>query len=534
MKKILSLVLASVLLLSLVACGGKSEQPSGGAAEAPAATDTKVLFHVYNSDPYVTLDPSTEYSNGVMILQNVYETLTRYNAETGEIDPLLATEWTSNEDGTEWVFQLRDDVVFHDGTKMTSAQVVNSFKRAMDLGQGGAYIWDAVLEANGGSVEATGEYEVTIKCAYPCAMDLIVSATYAAYIMADSVVDKDTEWFNQGNSCGTGPYMITQATGDSVVLKAFEDYRGGWTDKQYKNIMVKSVPESSARRQMMETGEAQLTSELSTTDIEALKGQTDKVYLQQADTFNNIVMFMNTETEPCNNADFRRAMAYAFPYEATINDILNGNATQSIGTVPSSLWGHDPDGFQYHCDMDKAKEYLDKSGVNTDGLKLTVTYMTGDDTYASMLQLFQVNLKQLGIELELRSMEWDQQWAQAQNTDPAARQDMFVFIWWPDYADPASWFLSLLHSEDQITYNLSYVKDPALDTIIDEAVEMTVTDRDSAEAKYIEAQEIVADQAYLLNIYDQVRTYAISNAIEGVTENPAYPTAVQYYNITVK
>ena len=63
---------------------------------------------------------------------------------------------------------------------------------------------------------------------------------------------------------------------------------------------------------------------------------------------------------------------------------------------------------------------------------------------------------------------------------------------------------------------------------------MTVTDRDSAEAKYIEAQEIVADQAYLLNIYDQVRTYAISNAIEGVAENPAYPTAVQYYNITVK
>lgn len=40
-------------------------------------------------------------------------------------------------------------------------QVVNSFKRSMDLGQGGAYIWDAVLEENGGSVEATGEYEVT-------------------------------------------------------------------------------------------------------------------------------------------------------------------------------------------------------------------------------------------------------------------------------------------------------------------------------------------------------------------------------------
>ena len=78
MKRILSLVLASMLIVSLAACGGKSEQPSsGGAAETPAATDTKVLFHTYNTAPYVTLDPSTEYSNGVMVLHIVYETLTR-------------------------------------------------------------------------------------------------------------------------------------------------------------------------------------------------------------------------------------------------------------------------------------------------------------------------------------------------------------------------------------------------------------------------------------------------------------------------
>ena len=38
----------------------------------------------------------------------------------------------------------------------------------------------------------------------------------------------------------------------------------------------------------------------------------------------------------------------------------------------------------------------------------------------------------------------------------------------------------------------------------------------------------------LLNIYDEVRTYAISNTIEGVYENPAYPTAVHYYDVTMK
>ena len=93
------------------------------------AADNAILYHVHNSLPYVTLDPSIEYSNGIMVLQNVYETLTHYDPEKGEVVPMLATEWSSNEDGTVWTFQIRDDVTFHDGSKLTAQQVVNSFKR---------------------------------------------------------------------------------------------------------------------------------------------------------------------------------------------------------------------------------------------------------------------------------------------------------------------------------------------------------------------------------------------------------------------
>ena len=112
--------------------------------------------------------------------------------------------------------------------------------------------------------------------------------------MSDSVIEQSTEWFNDGNDGGTGPYTIAQASGDTVVLKAYEGYRGGWNDNQYKNIMLRQVPESSARRQMMETGECQITSELSNTDLAAMQQLTDKVYTQQFETFNNIIMFLNT------------------------------------------------------------------------------------------------------------------------------------------------------------------------------------------------------------------------------------------------
>ena len=187
--------------------------------------------------------------------------------------------------------------------------------------------------------------------------------------------------------------------------------------------MLRQVPESSARRQMMETGECQITSELSNTDLAAMQQLTDKVYTQQFETFNNIIMFLNTQTEPCNNADFRRALAYAFPYEETVNEVLKGNANQSTGMVPEGLWGHSDEVFQYSCDLEKAAEYLEKSGVDTEGLTIDVTYISSYDEYASALQIFQSNLRQLGINLELRGMEWDQQWAQAQNTDPENRQD---------------------------------------------------------------------------------------------------------------
>ena len=76
--------------------------------------------------------------------------------------------------------------------------------------------------------------------------------------------------------------------------------------------------------------------------------------------------------------------------------------------------------------------------------------------------------------------------------------------------------------------------DPELDAIIDEAIAQTVTDRDAAEANYVKAQKIVADNAYLLNLYDQTHTFVISNSIEGVSENPSYSNAILYYNITAK
>ena len=528
MKKILSVLLVLTLVFSLAACGGggsSSGGNSGGGSGTPAVSD--VLYHSYGQQPYVTLDPRSENSNGVMVLNNVYETLTYYNDQTGEVEPMLATSWEAKDDGLTWVFQVRDDVTFHDGTQMTAQNVVNSIQNTIDLGMGAAYIWDAVE-----SIEATGDYEVTFKLSYSAPIDIIASAAYAAFVVSDAALEHETEWFNEGNDGGTGPYMIAQAAKDSVVLKAYEDYRDGWADNKYKNVLIKETAESSARRQLLETGEAQITDGLAATDIKAMREETDVLTIQEFGTYTNTILFLNHDCEPCNNADFRRALAYAFPYEETINDVIEGNAEEASGLVTRGLWGHDDSIGSYETDLDKAKECLDASGLDYDGMNISLTYATGVGEYDSLCQLYQVNLKKLGINLELTPMEWDSQWDKARATKPEDRQDIFLMQWWPDYADPVSWFTSLVHSEDEIYFNLAYIADENYDALIDDAVANTANDRDKAEQQYIDIQKQLFDNADLIPMYDMIHVYAISNNISGVYENPAYPTCIRYYDVT--
>ena len=84
MKKSLVLMLTILLAASLFA----------GCGQGGGTTSDAILYYACGSEPYLTLDPSVENSNGVCVLQNVYETLTRYNDQTGEVEPCLATSWT--------------------------------------------------------------------------------------------------------------------------------------------------------------------------------------------------------------------------------------------------------------------------------------------------------------------------------------------------------------------------------------------------------------------------------------------------------
>jgi peptide/nickel transport system substrate-binding protein len=244
------------------------------------------------------------------------------------------------------------------------------------------------------------------------------------------------------------------------------------------------------------------------------------------------MIFLDSESPPLDNADFRRALSYSFPYEEVVNDILENRGAQSRGFIPPGLWGHDANVKQYYFDLDKAQEYLERSGVDPGERTFEFAIMAGVPEYRDLAQLWQVYLKQIGIDIEIRERNWDAHWENAKNPNPQSRQDIFIMIWWPDYASPIAWFYSLVHSEDEIFFNLAYIDNPEYDELINEANDLSVYDRDRAEALFKQVQADVIEQAYFILPYDRVEVVGVSTSIAGFNRSPAYPTAVQYFEIT--
>jgi len=135
----------SALALLLAACSGGS---SNSASPQPTSTASQVF--TYDTTATVmddTWDPATEYSDGIIAMPNMYETLTRYNSVTHKVDPLLATSWSKSADGLTWTFHLRHGVHFHTGRLMTAQAAKAALQRTIKLGGGAAYVFIAAMVA---------------------------------------------------------------------------------------------------------------------------------------------------------------------------------------------------------------------------------------------------------------------------------------------------------------------------------------------------------------------------------------------------
>jgi peptide/nickel transport system substrate-binding protein len=501
--------------------------------EAPSQeTARESVFVFAHPTAFPDLDPARSFSNDSVVTSNCYETLTFYNPPGAPelLSPVLATEWEANEDATEWTFKLREGVTFQDGEPFNAEAVKYAIDKTMEIGVGAAYIWDPVEE-----IEVVDDYTVKFHLSYAAPLDLIASSGYGAWIYSPKAYEEhDTEWFNQGNCAGTGPYSIeSYERGSRLVMTRYENYWGGWEPGQFEKIIFEISQDPVVLQQKIESGTADFTYDIPPDNVDNIRQTRDDIVVYTNPSYQNLVGLLNTQKPPLDNVLVRQALSYSFPYQQFIDAILPDRATRARGVVPAGMWGHGTDLFQYDYNMDKAKELLTDAGYADGGFDLVMTYSSGDLDEQQLGEVWKAELAKLGINLEVRGMNWEAQWDLAKS-DPQNAQDIFVMYWWPDYVSPYSFLYSMFHSEDEILFNLDYYSNPDYDELIDGANELAGTDREQAEQMFIQSQEILLDDAVSLFFYDVANTHLALASVDGYQDNPAYPHVVFVYQLKRK
>ena len=298
-----------------------------------------------------------------------------------------------NTSDTEWVFHLKQGVLFHNGEEMTAKDVKASLelcKESPEVSQYGAATQ---------SVEVVDDYTVKVTTAGPQSGLLSNLTHHGNFILPADLIESGHD-FNK-EPIGTGPYkLVAWNRGESLEFEAFEDYFGGAAP--IKQIIWKIIPEGSSRTMALEAGEVDMIIEVETADLTRLSETEGVSLFSEAATAHNFMM-INNEIAPFNNIDFRKAIASAIDKEAIVHVAVNGNATVTDAMVPDCFPGTTAEGAPTY-DPEAAKAYLEASGLAPEECGFTL--ICSDDTKLRAGQVIQSSLKEnLGIDIQLESMD---------------------------------------------------------------------------------------------------------------------------------
>ncbi len=525
--KLLAIIIAVIAVIGVVAAYVVLTAPK------PAS----VIIYDTNSE-MVTLDPSTEFSNSILLLPNVYETLTHWNPTTNSASGLLALNWTHSVDGLNWTFTLRQGVTFHDGTPFNATAVKYSLLRTICIGGGAAYIWGALGTCSDAqtTIHVDAPYQITFHQQYPAAMDKIASSGYGAYIFSPNTPGSNytnqAAWFNVGHDSGSGPYMIHTDgySRDYAVLDQYPNYWGGWTAGQFEHAAIRVVANNLQREQEVTSASADITEDVPLADLPVLANNS-AVSIIKTPSYRALYAFFNMVKSPTNNLSFRKALAYSLPYTYEADTVTAGLGTQSVGVIPAGMWGHDGTLPQYSFNMALARQYLAQSPNPTGHVTLTYTYVTGDLYEQKLAEAWATQLATLNITLNIQPMIWENQWALAQGP-PASAQDIFVMYWWPTYVTPYDFLFNMFSDASYQVYNLGYYNNSAFDNTINTAFTEEATSPSTAFADYSLAQHMLYNDLPGLGVVDLKNLYLARSDLKGFTDNPAYPLVVFFYQLS--
>jgi peptide/nickel transport system substrate-binding protein len=539
-------VLMLVVALATGACGAPSptepppaaptdkpvQEPPTAAApaptEPPAQPEPGNILVQASPQSFPDLDPAASYSAENLVLSQCYETLTFYNppGSAKVLGPKLATSWEASDDATEWTFHLREGIQFTDGEPLNAAAVKYAIEKTKEFGLGAAYMWDAVEE-----IEAVDELTVRFKLSYAAPLDLIAASGYAAWIYSPKTfVDYSKEFLNEGHCFGTGPYLIeSYEHGSRLIMTRNEEYWGGWKEGQFDKVVFEIIEDPVVIQQKLEAGTVDFSFSIPPDNLAALEAR-DDVVVYRTPSFRNVLLHLNTQKPPLDNKLVRQALNYSFDYQGFVDGVLPGVASRAHGPIPAGMWGHSEELFQYDYNLDKAKALLTEAGYPDGGFDLLYIVTAGDLAGSQLGELWKADLAKLGINLEIQTLAWESHWDMCKS-GPDNAQDIYIMHWWPDYISPIGFLWGMFHTEEETLFNCGYYSNPEFDQLIEAADAQSGTDIEAATEMFIQAQEMLLEDAVSLFVYDEANVQVGRADIKGFVDNPAYSQVVFAYQL---
>jgi peptide/nickel transport system substrate-binding protein len=495
------IALGVAALLTLGSCGFSGGQAPEGTATATADTNQRIVVDNFRA-PVASWGIESD-SAYVLSLSGCLETLTSYDAEKGEVVPMLATEWTQSSP-FDWDFTIREGVKFQDGTDLTADAVAAALKDVLAATVPARAFNSKVISA----VTVLDAKTVRVSTPTPSPLVPYRLASVNAGILSPAAYAGDT--LDPFRHC-TGPFVpVSEVSQQSLTLERNENYWGG--DVQLAGAEVRFITNGATRATQVQTGEADISLSIPVANLAALESAAG-VKVNKKDSPRTATLYLNNGRAPLNDVKVRTAIRNALDLESLAASVYEGAALPAQGVfAPSEPWAGDKQKAPKQ-DVEAAKKLLADAGYTADR-PLEIIAIVERAEFADVAAVIQENLKAVGIPLTIQTKEG----AAAEPDVLAGNYDMLLsqrnrLI---DIADPIG-FLTADYTCGG-SYNLSHFCNPEYDRIIGEAA--TTVDPDERYKLYADAGNILSDEAVNVWLVNEQARDAVRTNVLGYVQDP--------------
>lgn len=547
MKKVLALILAAVMMLSLVACGGTSNENTDGASTG-SVKDTFVF--AMGGTPEM-LDPSIATDSVTATpLQLIYNNLYNLN-EAGEAVPNAVEKCDISSDGLVYTLKLVDGNKWSDGQPVLASEYAYGAKRSLGMGSALSYycyfISDYVLNAaqyegadvadmtDIGIVADDEANTLTITLNAPCTYftSLLTSNVFTA-VRPDFATEHESTWADSTDVPTNGAYHPTKiASNEELIMEKNPNFIHA--DKVVTNtIILKTMEDMDAQLMAYQNGEIDMASSIDA----AVAGS---VYGGQADLIktNSVINYyvqMNSASwssaPALSDVRVRRALQLALDRDEIVAALDAGEAYYPLyGYVPKGMAGvngdfrEEADANPYvYTDIEEAKKLMEEAGYNESN-RLSLVYKYNSNTmHDTVAQVMQQQWKEIYVDVTFETLEVQTFFAER---DENGNYELARGAMSADYMDPTTFLCMLITSAQQ----KPVVTDEKYDGLIAEAE--AIMDPAARLEKLHEAEKyLVEEMAYTIPVFGYSTLYLLNPNTTGIGYDPVGNIYLEYVQVT--